>query len=116
MILTEGLARKDAVGFVIFGNGVYDFRILRALCKKFNGDKMLIAPQLSSGKGYISALKTATWLIDNIQVDWQKTSLIIIIDKEHIKDVNYMKKNLVSFFRYEIKHEDKEAQYFEFKV
>jgi len=116
MILSSSLAQKDVIGFVVFGNGAFDFRILRALCKRFNGIKKLAAPQLSGEKGFISALKTVTWLIDNIQVNWQKTSLIIIIDKEHIENPDDMKKHLVNFFTYEVKQEDSNNQYFEFEV
>lgn len=61
-------------------------------------------------------MKTVTWLIDNIQVNWQKTSLIIIIDKEHIENPDDMKKHLVNFFTYEVKQEDSNNQYFEFEV
>lgn len=49
-------------------------------------------------------------------MDWYKTSLIIVIDKEHLEELGDIKRQLVNFFHYEIKQEDKDNQYFEFEI
>jgi len=60
------------VGFVIFGNGSFDRRVVSSLCDRLDGDKNLVSPQIAGGKtGLTNALRTVRKIMDLIKVQEQ---------------------------------------------
>ena len=63
---------KKLVGFVIFGNGSFDRRVVSSLCDRLDGDKNLVSPQIAGGKtGLTNALRTVRKIMDLIKVQEQ---------------------------------------------
>ncbi len=116
MILSHTPTKREIVSFVVFGDGRYDFRVLKAICEKFNGAKELVSPQLQGAKGLTNSLRSVAKLLDILRINVEKTKFVILIDKEHIGDIKQMKKKITEFFISESIKEDVQKQFFKFKI
>ncbi|MHA1609456.1 MAG: hypothetical protein ACTSUJ_05555 [Candidatus Njordarchaeales archaeon] len=106
MILSHTPTKREIVSFVVFRDGRYDFRVLKAICEKFNGAKELVSPQLRGAKGLTNSLRSVAKLLDILRINVEKTKFVILIDKEHIGDIKQMKKKITEFFISESIKED----------
>lgn len=84
LIRGQALRGADVVGFLVIGDGSMDERILKALLRKFNDEKIVLMPQARPALGLDGSLDQAAYLIGRFGMD-----VLIVIDKEHFDDERF---------------------------
>jgi len=102
LLLSDSLrSSKKLAGFVVFGNGSFDRKIISSLCNRLNGDKNLVSPQIAGGKtGLTNALRTVRKIMDLVKIS--ETNYLIIIDREHLTDLDEVPNQIRQFFNLQV--------------